>query len=565
MSIRLLDPEVVSKIAAGEVVERPASVVKELVENSIDADSSQINVEVKGGGVSLIRVSDNGMGISGDEAELAFQRHATSKLSTLAELENTTSLGFRGEALPSIAQIAQVELLTRSAADDAGTYLSLREGDVMERGKRACPQGTTITVRGLFRNLPARLKFLKSSNTENGHITDLVSHYSLAFPGIKFSLVFDGRSVLHTPGNGKVRDALVEVYGLKIAQAVFKLEENSQDDRLSPRVSGYISPPSVSRSNRSYLSFFVNRRWIQSPLLARAVEKAYEGLLMKGKYPVAVINIALPPGWVDINVHPAKREVRFNQEPIIFNAVYGAVRRTLSEYKPVPEFGPSPANIFTPEKYHPGTQWLVRDRPVTVPLIPEISPQGMPILRVIGQLDNTYIITEGPDGLYLIDQHAAHERILFEKITAQREQRNIEVQSLLEPLSIELDTRQEAILKTKGETLTEFGFAIEPFGERTFLLRAVPSILGGKKLEEAVKEILDSLKEESPLSKMEEKVAISLACHNAVRAGKVLSHEEMRSLVQQLEGAVLPRTCPHGRPTMIHLSTGRLEREFGRS
>lgn len=564
MSIRLLDPEVVSKIAAGEVVERPASVVKELVENSIDAGASQINVEVKGGGVSFIRVTDNGTGIPGSEAELAFHRHATSKLVSLADLENTTSLGFRGEALPSIAQIAQVELITHNKGEVAGIYLSLREGNVIERGKRACPQGTTVTVRGLFRNFPARLKFLKSSTTENGHIADLVSHYSLAFPGVRFSLVLDGRNVLHTPGNGKVRDALVEVYGLKIAQAMLELEENGKEDRLAPRVGGYISPPSVSRANRSYLSFFVNRRWIQSRVLARAVEKAYEGLLMKGKFPVAVINLVLPQGWVDINVHPTKREVRFNQEPVIFNTVYGAVRRTLSAHKPVREFGPSPANIFAPEQFDTRTQWMIKDHPVTAPLIPEVSPQGMPILRVIGQLANTYIIAEGPDGLYLIDQHAAHERILFEKIIAQQEQRKVEVQPLLEPLSIELDAKQRELLNTKGEILAQFGFTIEPFGDSTFLLRAVPSILGGERLEETVKEILDTLEEDSPLSKTEQKTAMSLACHGAIRAGKVLSHEEMRKLVQQLEMAALPRTCPHGRPTLVHLSSGRLEKEFGR-
>ncbi|MFC1925118.1 DNA mismatch repair endonuclease MutL [Chloroflexota bacterium] len=564
MSIRLLDPEVVSKIAAGEVVERPASVVKELVENSIDAGASQVIVEVKGGGVSSIRVSDNGFGIPGGEAELAFQRHATSKLAGLADLENTSSLGFRGEALPSIAQIARVELLTRSEGEAVGTYLGLREGNVIERAKRACPQGTTVTVRGLFRSLPARLKFLKSPSTENGHITDLLSHYSLAFPGVRFSFLLDGRRVLHTPGSGKVRDALVEVYGLKVAQAMLELEEGGKEGSLMPRVSGYISPPSISRASRSYLSFFVNRRWIQSRLLARAVEKAYEGLLMRGKYPLAVVNLSLPPGWVDINVHPTKREVRFNQEPVIFNTVHGAVRRALSEQSPVTEFGPLPSITRYPEQSRFISGWRVRENPVTAPLIPEISPQGMPILRVIGQLANAYIIAEGPDGLYLIDQHAAHERILFEKILAERERSQVEVQPLLEPLSIEIDAKQGELLSSKGEILTQFGLTIEPFGDRTFLVRAVPSILGGERIEEAIKEILDSLKEEAPLSKIEEKMAITLACHNAIRAGKVLDHEEMRALIQQLEGASIPRTCPHGRPTMVHLSSGRLEKEFGR-
>lgn len=563
MTIRLLSHEVVSKIAAGEVVERPSSVVKELVENSLDAGASQISVEVKGSGVNLIRVTDNGTGIPEDEVELAFQRHATSKLISLADLENAASLGFRGEALPSITHISQVELLTRSEGEIAGTYLRIHGSNVEERGKRACTQGTSITVQGLFRNFPARLKFLKSPSTENSHIIDLVTNYGLAFPEVRFSLTIDGRRVLHIPGSSKERDVLVEVYGLKIAQGMLELAESDNEGDIAPRVSGFVSPPSISRANRSSLSFFINRRWIQSRLLSRAVEKAYEGMMMRGRYPIAVINLSLPPGWVDVNVHPAKREVRFNQEPAIFNAVCGSVRRTVSEQAPVPEFRTSPIQPM-PYEHVPQVPWRLGEKPVNLPLIPEDSPMGMPILRVLGQLANTYIIAEGPDGLYLIDQHAAHERILYENILMQWEQSKIEIQPLLEPLNIELEAKQMELLGDKGEMLTQFGFTIEPFGERTFLLRAVPSILEGERLDEIVKEVLASLKEESPLSKTEERIAQSLACHSAIRAGKTLTQEEMRELIQQMEKANLPRSCPHGRPTMIHLSSGRLEKEFGR-
>ena len=562
MTIRLLDREVVSKIAAGEVVERPSSVVKELVENSLDAGASRINIEVKGSGVSLIRVTDNGTGIPGDEVELAFQRHATSKLTSLADLENATSLGFRGEALPSIAHISQVEFLTRSQGEIAGTYIRLQGGNVEERGKRACTQGTTVSVHGLFRNFPARLKFLKSPGTENSHIADLVTHYGLAFPDVRFTLILDGRRILHTPGNGKVRDVLVEVYGLKIAQAMLELVESSNEGDLAPGVSGFVSPPSISRANRSFLSFFVNRRWIQSRLLSKAVDKAYEGLMMRGRYPVAVINLSLPPGWVDVNVHPTKKEVRFNQEPAIFNAVYGSVRRTVSEQAPVPEFRSFSVQL-SPYEQAPQVSWRLADRSVNLPLIPEDSPGGMPILRVLGQLANTYIIAEGPDGLYLIDQHAAHERILYENILQQWEQRRVEIQPLLEPLNIELEAKQMELLDVRGQMLTQFGFTIEPFGDRTFLLRAVPAILGGEGLGEVVKEIIDSLTDESLLNKIEVRIAQSLACHTAIRAGKTLTQEEMRALIQQLEGAVFPRSCPHGRPTIVYLSSERLEREFG--
>jgi DNA mismatch repair protein MutL len=310
--IHVLSPETVSKIAAGEVVERPASVVKELVENSLDASASQISIEVRGSGVNFIRVSDNGTGIPADEAELAFQRHATSKITTLADLDGATSLGFRGEALPSIAQVAQVEMLTCSKEDASGVYLSLREGRIVKREARACPQGTTVTVRNLFRNVPARLKFLKSATTENNQITNLVSQYALAFPEVRFTLAIDGRSVLRTPGSGRLRDALAEVYGLDMAQAMLEIKGNAKEAALTPTVSGYVSLPSISRASRNCLSFFVNRRWVQSRLLAGAVEKAYEGWLPVRRYPVVAINLSIVTYLVDVNVHPTKREVRFD-------------------------------------------------------------------------------------------------------------------------------------------------------------------------------------------------------------------------------------------------------------
>ncbi|MFC1924931.1 DNA mismatch repair endonuclease MutL [Chloroflexota bacterium] len=564
MPICVLAPEVVSRIAAGEVIERPVSVVKELVENSLDAGASQINIEVRGGGINFIRVSDDGVGIPGDEVELAFNRYATSKLTSLADLENTKSLGFRGEALPSIAQVAKVELLTRCQGEVTGTYLSLQNGEVVEKSKRGCPEGTTVTVHGLFRNVPARLKFLKSNATENGHITDLVSQYSLVFPGVRFSLIIDGRRVLQTPGSGNLKDVLVEVYSLEIAQAMLDVGTNVKEGKLGPQITGCISPPSINRTNRSYFSFFVNKRWVQSRILSRAVEKAYEGLLMTGKYPIAIVNLSVPPQWIDVNVHPSKREVKFQQESIIFNTVYGAVRRVLTDRMPIPEVGPVTTPITSPGQTQKETGDIKKNLAFAT-LIPGAAPSGVPILRVLGQLAATYIIAEGVDGLYLIDQHAAHERVLFEKILAQQEQRGVEIQALLEPLPIELSAKQEELLRARGEILTQFGFDIEPFGGRSYLIRAVPAVLGMEEIMEAVKEAFKSLEDESDSRSGEEKLALSLACHSAVRAGKLLTQEEMRALVQQLERATLPRTCPHGRPTMIHLSSGRLEREFGRS
>jgi len=339
MVIRVLAPEVVAKIAAGEVVERPASVVKELVENSLDGGSRQVTVEVRGGGVSLIRVTDNGSGIPAEELDLAFQRYTTSKISEIEDLDSISSLGFRGEALASIAAVAQVELAACAGAGAAGSYLRLENGVVVARGSRGHARGTTVTVQNLFHSVPARLKFLKSVATEGSHIAHVISQYALAFPEVRFTLTTDGKTVLRTPGSGKLTDSITQVYGLEIASNLLNLrsEEDYQGLAEAPSfgVSGMVGSPSIGRSNRRYLSFFVNRRWVSSRLLAWAVEEAYRGLLMQEKHPVAVINIALSPGEVDVNIHPAKSEVRFRNERLVFGAVQKAVRQVLVGSAPV--------------------------------------------------------------------------------------------------------------------------------------------------------------------------------------------------------------------------------------
>jgi len=559
MPIKILAPDVVSKIAAGEVVERPASVVKELIENCLDAGATQVAIEARGGGVNLIRVTDNGTGIPANELELAFHRYATSKIENMADLDAISSLGFRGEALPSIAAVAQVEVLSRPPDEIAGTYLSLKSGVVVEKGKRGCPQGTSVTVRYLFRNVPARLKFLKSTSTESSHISNLVSQYSLVFPEVRFSLLLDRRMALQTSGNGELRDVLIKVYGLETAQAMITVGE--QDFQ----VWGFVSPPSIARSSRSYLSFFVNRRWVQSRLLSRATEEAYKALLMTGKHPIAVLNISLPSQDVDVNVHPSKTEVKFRNEQTLFLTVQRAVRAALVKEMTVPQVMRQPSVVgvptFIPEKQPLARQEGLFEGFAAKPLL----ESSLPILRVLGQVSATYIITEGPDGLYLIDQHAAHERILFERVRNQRASRAVEVQGMLEPLTIEVTPHQEEMFKAGEEVLASYGFTIEPFGSRTYLLRTVPALLRGGNIAQVVIEILDSLSEEGDRGKREERIAISLACHSAVRAGQVLSPEEMRQLVRELEQTDSPHTCPHGRPTMIRFTSSQLEREFGRS
>ena len=555
MPIKVLTPEVVSKIAAGEVIERPASVVKELVENSLDAGASEINVETRGGGVELIRVSDNGIGIPASELELAFHRYATSKITDLIDLEDISSLGFRGEALPSIAAVAEVEILTRASSESIGSYINLRKGEIVARESRPRQQGTTVVIRRLFRYLPARLKFLKSAATENSHIAYLVNQYALAFPEVRFSLITDKRNNLSTQGDGSLRNAVSQIYGLEVAQRMLGVAEES----AFARVNGLVSPPSLNRTNRSYLTFFVNRRWIYSPLLTRAAEEAYHGLLMEGRHPVVILNLSLPGRELDVNVHPTKAQVKFHNEQVMFVTIKKAIREALSKAsmaKPIAM--PAMAGAYQQRSF---TMVSDKEPTFTAPL-PTLS---LPILRVIGQLSNTYIIAEGPEGLYLIDQHAAHERILYERVLAQWARQEVEVQGLLEPITIELNPREEEILRANKDMLAQFGFDIEPFGDKSYLIRTIPALATRANLDEVMGAVLSDLDSKDEVTSWEQKIAQSLACHSAIRAGQQLSNEEMLALIRQLEQANQPRTCPHGRPTMIQLTSYQLEKEFGRA
>ena len=555
MPIKVLESEVVSKIAAGEVIERPASVVKELIENSLDAGATQIAVETQGGGVELIKVSDNGAGIPAPELELAFHRYATSKIGNLDDLEKISSLGFRGEALPSIAAVAEVEILTQTSSTPIGSYLHLRKGEVVRKESGARPQGTTITVRRLFRYFPARLKFLKSVNTENSHIAHLVSQYALAFPEVKFSLVLDKRPSLRTTGNGDLREVVSEIYGSEVAQRMLKVEQKDSPAKIG----GLTSPPSLARSNRNYLSFFVNRRWVRSPLLTRATKEAYHGLLMDGQHPIAVINISLPTQELDVNIHPAKAQIKFCHEQAVFGSVQKAIEEALAR-TPIASSKAVPFSVSSGQWQSP--RMIMDNEPAFV--VAQLPTMELPVLRVLGQLANTYIIAEGPNGLYLIDQHAAHERILYDRISAQWAQKEVEVQGLLQPITIELSPREEETLRASKEFLAEFGFTIEPFGNRSYMIRAIPALMAKANIIEIISVLLDNLASKESPSPWEEKIAQSLACHGTIRAGQQLSNEEMRELIKQLEQTKQPRACPHGRPTMIHLSSHQLEKEFGR-
>ncbi len=571
MTIKVLDKETVGQIAAGEVVERPASVVKELVENALDAGASRVEVEIRGGGISLIKVTDSGSGIPSDEVALAFERHATSKIRSPSDLQNIESLGFRGEALPSIATVAGVEVLTCAGGEQAGTCVSLEGGNILQQKSQARNRGTTVTVRELFRRVPARLKFLKSLPTESSHVANIVSQYALAFPGVGFVLSVDGKEKLRTSGRGRLLESIIDVYGVATADKMLPIkypggEWSDGQSTSRVKITGMVGSPELGRSGRGYMSFFVNRRWVSSRLLSYAVEEAYHGLLMVGRHPVVALNIQIPPEDVDVNIHPAKSEVKFRSDSEVFRAVQRAVRQALVAQMPVPKIEDVAAPYKAPAS---GLQqiWSLSGGGEPAASPPEaVRPllASLPVLRVVGQVMRSYIVAEGPDGLYLVDQHAAHERVRFESVQRQREQRKPEVQGLLEPSTFEVTPRQDAAVKGCLDSLAEFGFSIEEFGDRSYLVRAVPALLAGDDWPAMLRELLEELSGESK-SRWEERIVASIACHGAIRAGQMLSDDEMRSLVRQLEQCASPHTCPHGRPTIIHLSSGQLEREFGRT
>ena len=564
-----------ARIAAGEVVERPASVVKELVENSIDAGATQITVEIQGGGLGLIRVVDDGGGIPAEELVIAFQRHATSKLISPEQLDCVATMGFRGEALPSIAAVSHVDIQSRPRDETAGHRLSLEWGEALESGSQGCAPGTLIEVSDLFGNQPARRKFLRSPQAETARIQELVSRYSLAFPEIRFRLVNDGRVSLNTPGNGQPREALSAVYGSQVSGNM--LEVHAEDPETGYAAEGFAGAPSVSRANRTYLTFFVNRRLIQSRMLSFAVEEAYAGLLQVRRYPVAAINVVLPYGEVDVNSHPAKREVRFHSENRVFSLVQRAVRTALVSDSPVPTSVPveQRSSFGSFRGFRRGGSHETQGHSGAATQRTEesgysgeeaLSLLGRPAvpLKVVGQLKQTYVVAEGPEGMYLVDQHAAHERVVFDRIIQRRGELEGVSQPLLSPVSVELTPSHSTTLQDNQEAITAYGFQIEHFGERSWLLRAVPSVLVRDDPGKALIDILDLATLEGLTRQKEDIMAASIACHAAIRAGQPMVEPEMRALLEQLEATPNPHTCPHGRPTMVHFSSYHVEREFGR-
>ncbi len=599
MPIRLLSSEVASQIAAGEVIERPASVVKELLENTLDAQARSITVTIEEAGKKLIEVADDGLGIPSAELELAVTRHATSKLVHSNDLFSISTLGFRGEALASIGSIARMTVTSHVQGEPEGARLKVEAGLPGRLTKVGTTVGTTVRVEDLFYNVPARLKFLKADVTERRAIDQLVTRYALAYPDIRFKLS-DGRNItLQTSGDGDRRTILAALHGVDTARQMLEILSEEEGYRLT----GFISPISLTRSNRREITFFINGRWVHEVSLTTALLQAYHTLLMVGRYPMTVLFLEMRPEEVDVNVHPAKAEVRFRNPERIFSFVQRSARKALLAYSPVPNVAPSlwgtTRTLPDEPARHTGLDWIIgHDEPISsdqgtgasgsspltgssteansdLPItnlpntaLPASNFQpAIPLLRLIGQIGATYLVAEGPDGLYLVDQHAAHERVLFEKLMAQHQMRNIPAQSLLTPEVVTLPPQAAHLLLTQLPILKHFGFDVEEFGPNTFQVRAMPVLFMGSDPASALRALVEDFEEdETPLqNEVEARLAARVCKRMAVKAGQVLTADEQRALLIDLEACNSPRTCPHGRPTMIHLSVDMLERQFGRA
>ena len=655
--VHVLDDNTINKIAAGEVVERPASVIKELVENAIDAHADRIEVEITAGGTSFMRVSDNGIGMSRQDAELAILRHATSKIVKVDDLLTIGTLGFRGEALPSIASVSRFTLTTRQAGDELGTEIKISGGSLPEIGETGCGIGTTIRVEDLFFNTPARKKFLKTNNTEGGKINEFIVKLAISNPQIAFKLINNNKMAVSTPGNGDLKDTLQSIYGGTVGSALLPLEFEDEDIRLS----GFVTKPSAIRSSRSWQTFIVNGRIIANRAIARAIDNAYHALIPKTGYPLVALNIQVPQNTIDVNVHPQKSEMKFEDEGRVFKAVYKAVLDAIRPKDEVRQLGqlgnmaagveqaeidrhvahgmqdlhdmsPAAGKLYmenllaakdverasaSPARYVPvyeerrqaAMQWREaaarmevpktaeppEPQPVFVPEaeaetvhemvsvpVPEMKhvpesvsvPEPMPVendreqscrMVPIGQVDNTYIIAQDADGLYIVDQHAAHERILFDRFSARAGE--IPVQQLLVHLMLDFSSHEAEIIENNLAMLKELGFGLEPAGPNQFRLTEVPADVPSGEAEDFIREILASLEElHKPSAAELRQAAIATAsCKAAIKAGFKLNFRQMEILLAELNDTAMPYTCPHGRPTIIKFSTDELAKMFKRT
>lgn len=610
--IQVLDQITIDKIAAGEVIERPASIVKEMVENAIDAGATAVTVEIRDGGISYIRITDNGCGIPKDEVRLAFLRHSTSKIRSVEDLTFVTTLGFRGEALSSIAAISQVELLTKQKDQDLGTRYQMEGGREKALEEAGARDGSTFLIRNIFYNTPARRKFLKTPMTEAAHVNDLMVRLALSHPEVSFEFISNGQSRLHTSGNGRLKDTIYNVFGREIANNLLEVKKEIQ----GIAVTGYIGKPLVSRGNRNYEIYFINGRYVKSSTVAKAIEDGFKDFMMQHKYPFTVLHFDVDGEKVDVNVHPTKMELRFNNQQQIYNFVYEAVLEAFQEKELIPRVElteakdtveknldyfmtrmkervtsyhnqHSQAEVKQADEIHRPTEQIARIRetvaynkpqskkPEAVQKVEQLNLFEEKLLtkeavkehRIIGQLFDTYWLVEFHEELYIIDQHAAHERVLYEKTLKGMKTREFTSQYLSPPIILNLSMQESQVLEACMDDFSGIGFEIEPFGEESFAVRAVPDNLFSIAKKELLMEMLDGLTDgiHSNLTPdlITEKVA-SMSCKAAVKGNARLSRGEVEILIAELLQLENPYHCPHGRPTIISMTKKELEKKFKR-
>lgn len=560
--IHLLSDELISQIAAGEVIERPASAVKELVENSLDAGATAVSVEIEEGGLRKIRVVDNGCGMDSEDARMAFTRHATSKIASIDDLFQIRSLGFRGEALASIGSIARVSLRTRTEDDRVGTLVEMDGGKLLTAEECACDTGTEVLVLSLFEHTPARKKYMKLERTEYGHIFDLLVAVSLAHPGVAFRLMRDGESVFSLAAGQSIKERVRDLFGGETANALIPVTYHQSNLMIG----GFVGKPELARSGKKYQFLFVNGRAVEDRLIGHAVKEAFHSLLMHEKYPWYLLNIEMDPALVDVNVHPRKWEVKFVNTQEMYRAVFGSVSHALQNnmlspglsggFTSVIPRGPAPERSFAP----------VQEELVSAETSPVFEVKGLR-LRPLAQIANSYIVAESEEGLVLIDQHAAHERVRYDRMMKALEKEEVLKQPLLTPLSLDLGIESARLVTDYAEDFAALGFELEPFGGSTFLLRAVPQGIEKKEPERVVRELLSTLATDyknNAVKNVRESLLTMAACRGAIKFGDSLTVMEMEALIKDMEGTENSTHCPHGRPSLLSFSFDHLETLFKR-
>lgn len=579
-AIQLLPDEVINKIAAGEIIERPVSIIKELVENSLDAKATEIRVEIERGGKQLIRVSDNGCGIANEEAVLAFERHATSKIRSPEDLQQIATMGFRGEALASIASVSQVTLKTRTAGEDAGMRVYMVNGKLQNQQPCAMPAGTLIESRNLFFNTPARKKFLKSDAAEAGAISHMMNAFALAHPEISIHYFQDGRSVLNCPATGSIRDRIFQLFGSELLENLLELKESLFHFQLT----GFVSSPDALKGSKNYQYFFINRRFVKDKVLANAVYVAYRVFTEAGQYPAAFLFLEMPSAMVDVNVHPAKYEVRFLQQALVQKGIIDSIQKQLQAARSLPAFqlrsDPFIPRYSTPELNVSYTQsgFVGSSGPsanVQTPSalqMPAPAERKMPAegeYKIIGQYDNTYILLSDEGGLIIVDQHVAHERILYEQLMEEEQQQQPEIrrQTLLIPLVLEINPAQMMLLEDYLEQFGSLGFQMEVFGNNSIVVKEIPELLTDSNYSAAVQRLLDDLEKlyrDGELASFSDQMRKSMACQAAVKINMPLTQEKMEYLIRRLLKTRTPQVCPHGRPIILRLSHYEIAKNFRR-